>query len=82
MHKTKLTSQCKLSVSTSLFVKRSCDSLLKLAVGISHISSIESKIVQMDHQLKILRNVTFGPVLRTTVILQIVQTDLVNAQKR
>lgn len=74
-------SQGQFALSTCLFVKGSRDALLKFTGRVDNVSSIKSKIVQVNHQFKVFRDMIFGPIFGKTVILQIPQADLIDAQE-
>ena len=76
-----MSSESKLSVSACLFIEGSGDTFLKFTVFVRNVTTIESKVVKMNHQFKIFRDMSFRPVLSTAVILKIVQTDLINTEK-
>ena len=65
-----------------LLIKCPCYALLELAVRIRDVPSVETETVQMNHQLKIFRDVIFGPVFSASVVAQIVQPNLIYGKER
>ena len=55
-------SQRELPVASSLFIEGTSHTLLKFAVRIGDVAALVAKIVEMNHELKVFRDMVLTPV--------------------
>jgi hypothetical protein len=56
------------AMPTGFLIKCMSYTFFKFAVRIIYVSPIEAKVVKIDHQLKVFRNVILTPILCSTII--------------